>query len=83
MVGYTEGARLPRLPAGRAIQEIVTVEASTIRDAFGKLPGTVPTVHDATMYLQAQHLDVDFYDEFFGSRAPTCPRTPITKAAGI
>jgi hypothetical protein len=47
------------------IQELVTVEASYIYDAFGKLPGTVPTVH-VLMYLQAQHLDVDFYDQFFG-----------------
>jgi hypothetical protein len=46
------------------IQEVVTIEASYIYDAFGKLPGTVPTVH-VLMYLQAQHLDIDFYDKFF------------------
>jgi hypothetical protein len=46
------------------IQEIVTAEASYVYDTFGKLPGTVPTVH-VLMYLQAQHLDTDFYDEFF------------------
>jgi hypothetical protein len=28
----------------------------------------VPTVH-VLMYLQAQHLDVAFYDEFFGPAA--------------
>jgi hypothetical protein len=28
----------------------------------------VPTVH-VLMYLQAQHLDVDFYDTFFGAGA--------------
>lgn len=50
------------------IQEVVTLEASYIYDTFGKLPGTVPTVH-VLMYLQAQHLDTDFYDELFGPGA--------------
>jgi hypothetical protein len=54
------GSALP--PEG--IQEIVTAEASYIYETFGKLPGTVPTVH-VLMYLQAQHLDTDFYDKFF------------------
>ncbi|GBE67321.1 hypothetical protein MFM001_37830 [Mycobacterium sp. MFM001] len=55
---------LPR----EGIQELVTLEASYIYDTFGKLPGTVPTVH-VLMYLQAQHLDTDFYDELFGPGA--------------
>jgi hypothetical protein len=63
----TPKVRASALPA-EGIQELVTVEASYIYDAFGKLPGTVPTVH-VLMYLQAQHLDVDFYDEFFGAGA--------------
>ena len=54
------GSALP--PEG--IQEVVTAEASYIYDTFGKLPGTVPTVH-VLMYLQAQHLDTEFYDKFF------------------
>ncbi|HEU4360584.1 MAG TPA: hypothetical protein VFR27_03635, partial [Mycobacterium sp.] len=59
------------LPAD-GIAELVTVEASYIYDTFGKLPGTVPTVH-VLMYLQAQHLDTDFYDELFapGAYLPT------------
>jgi hypothetical protein len=54
------------------IQELVTIEASYIYDTFGKLPGTVPTVH-VLMYLQAQHIDTDFYDELFapGAYLPT------------
>jgi hypothetical protein len=63
----TPKVRASALPAD-GIQELVTAEASYIHDAFGKLPGTVPTVH-VLMYLQAQHLDVDFYDEFFGPGA--------------
>lgn len=59
--------RSAALPA-EAIQEIVTVEASYIYDAFGKIPGTVPTVH-VLMYLQAQNLDLDFYDQRFGPGA--------------
>ncbi len=61
-------AALP--PAG--VQELVTAEAAYIYDTFGKLPGTVPTVH-VLMYLQAQHLDTDFYDTFFtpGAYLPT------------
>ena len=58
------GSALP--PEG--IQEVVTAEASYIYDTFGKLPGTVPTVH-VLMYLQAQHLDTDFYDTFFAPDA--------------
>ncbi|HEX7322449.1 MAG TPA: hypothetical protein VF299_05860 [Mycobacterium sp.] len=58
------GSALP--PDG--IQELVTLQASYIYDTFGKLPGTVPTVH-VLMYLQAQHLDTDFYDEHFGPGA--------------
>lgn len=50
------------------IAELVTLQASYIYDTFGKLPGTVPTVH-VLMYLQAQHLDTDFYDEFYGPGA--------------
>ncbi|MEO6792879.1 MAG: hypothetical protein ABI253_00680 [Mycobacterium sp.] len=46
------------------IAELVTLQASYIYDTFGKLPGTVPTVH-VLMYLQAQHLDTDYYDEFY------------------
>ncbi len=63
----TPKVRASALPPD-GVAELVTAEASYIYDAFGKLPGTVPTVH-VLMYLQAQHLDVDFYDEFFGPGA--------------
>jgi hypothetical protein len=54
------------------IAELITVEASYIYDTFGKLPGTVPTVQ-VLMYLQAQHIDTDFYDQLFapGAYLPT------------
>lgn len=59
--------RASALPA-EAIQEIVTTEASYIYDTFGKIPGTVPTVH-VLMYLQAQNIDLGFYDTHFGPGA--------------
>lgn len=67
----TPKVRASALPPD-GIQELVSIEASYIYDTFGKLPGTVPTVH-VLMYLQAQHLDTDFYDELFapGAYLPT------------
>ncbi|AWG66734.1 hypothetical protein [Mycobacteroides abscessus] len=59
--------RSAALPA-EAVQEIVTVQASYIYDTFGKIPGTVPTVH-TLMYLQAQNIDLGFYDTYFGPGA--------------
>ncbi|KRQ27954.1 MULTISPECIES: hypothetical protein [Mycobacteroides] len=59
--------RAAALPA-EAIQEIVTTQASYIYDTFGKIPGTVPTVH-VLMYLQAQNIDLGFYDAHFGPGA--------------
>lgn len=53
-------------------KECVTVQAQYIYDRFGKFPGTVPSVL-MFMYLQAHHLDLDFYDHHFepGAYLPT------------
>ncbi|WP_229312184.1 hypothetical protein [Larkinella punicea] len=45
-------------------QECVATMAQYIFDTFGKFPGTVPAIHCLT-YLQAHHLDLDFYDHYF------------------
>ncbi|MHB1001805.1 MAG: hypothetical protein ACYC27_21400 [Armatimonadota bacterium] len=45
-------------------KECVTVMAQHIYDKFGKFPGTIPSVIIIT-YLQAHHLDLEFYDKFF------------------
>lgn len=37
---------------------------NTSSNTFGKFPGTVPSVFVIT-YLQAHHLDLDFYDRFY------------------
>lgn len=53
-------------------KECVTVQAQYIYDRFGKFPGTVPSVL-TFMYLQAHHLDLEFYDHYFqpGAYLPT------------
>jgi pyruvate-formate lyase-activating enzyme len=42
----------------------VALQTQYIFDRFGKFPGTVPSVV-ATIYLQAHHLDLEFYDAFY------------------
>ena len=45
-------------------KECVTLMAQHTYDRFGKFPGTVPSLF-ILMYLQAHHLDLDFYDHHF------------------
>lgn len=45
-------------------RECVAHQAQYIYDTFGKFPGTVPSIFLIT-YLQAQHLDLEFYDTFY------------------
>lgn len=49
---------------GREFRELVALQAQYLIDAFGKFPATVPSVQVLT-YVQAHHLDLDFYDEKF------------------
>jgi hypothetical protein len=49
-------------------KECVAVMAQHIYDRFGKFPGTVPSIFVLT-YLQAHHLDLEFYDHHFGPGA--------------
>ncbi len=46
----------------------ISRQAQYIYDQFGKFPGTVPTML-AFMYLQAHHLDLNFYDQYYGPGA--------------
>jgi hypothetical protein len=46
----------------------VSLQAQYIFDRFGKFPGTVPSTFCLT-YLQAHHLDLEFYDTHFGPGA--------------
>ena len=45
-------------------RDCVALQAQYIFDTFGKFPGTVPSIFLIT-YLQAHHLDLDFYDRFY------------------
>lgn len=45
-------------------RECVGLQAQYILDTFGKFPGTVPSIFLIT-YLQAHHLDLEFYDTFY------------------
>ena len=45
-------------------RQCVALQAQYVFDAFGKFPGTVPSIF-LLMHLQAHHLDLEFYDRFF------------------
>jgi len=45
-------------------RECVALQAQYLFDTFGKFPATVPSMF-LIMYLQAHHLDLDFYDRFY------------------
>jgi hypothetical protein len=45
-------------------KECVALMAQYVFDRFGKFPGTVPSIFCLT-YLQAHHLDLEFYDHHF------------------
>jgi len=45
-------------------QACVALQAEYILWRFGKFPGTVPTLL-LFIYLQAHHLDLEFYDQYF------------------
>jgi hypothetical protein len=47
-----------------AFKACVATQAQYVFDTFGKFPGTVPSVFIMN-YVQAHHLDLDFYDRFF------------------
>lgn len=51
-------------PHSEEFQACVALQAQYVLDRFGKFPGTVPTIFCLT-YLQAHHLDLDFYDHHF------------------
>ena len=45
--------------------EILAEVAQYLHDTFGKFPATLPSIL-VRMYAQAQHIDLDFYDRFYG-----------------
>jgi hypothetical protein len=51
-------------PHDERFRECVALQAQYLFDTFGKFPATVPSVMILN-YVQAQHLDRDFYDQKF------------------
>ena len=47
-----------------SFRKCVALQAQYIFDTFGKFPGTVPSIFCIT-YLQAHHLDLQFYDTYY------------------
>ena len=58
------GVRGAALPYDERVVELVTRQAEYIFDTYGKFPGTVPSVF-ISLYLQAHHLDLEYYDALF------------------
>lgn len=48
----------------KQFRQCVALQAQYVFDTFGKFPGTVPSIF-TIMYLQAHHLDTEFYDTFY------------------
>jgi hypothetical protein len=48
----------------KRFRECVSLQAQYLYDTFGKFPGTVPSMF-LIMYLQAHHIDLEFYDTFY------------------
>lgn len=55
-------------PFDPRFRECIALQAQYMFDTFGKFPATVPSVL-VLMYLQAHHLDLDFYDKKFAPGA--------------
>jgi hypothetical protein len=55
-------------PFDPRFRECIALQAQYMFDTFGKFPATVPSVF-TLMYLQAHHLDLEFYDHKFSPGA--------------
>jgi hypothetical protein len=60
----SRGVRSSAQEHDERFRQCVAHQAQYIFDTFGKFPGTVPAMF-LIMYLQAHHLDLDFYDNFY------------------
>ncbi|MFT4042627.1 MAG: hypothetical protein QM673_05620 [Gordonia sp. (in: high G+C Gram-positive bacteria)] len=60
----TRAVRSSAAPYDERFRRLLAEQLAYVDDTFGKIPGTVPTVQILN-YLQAQHIDTDFYDHHF------------------
>ena len=56
-------------PIAEEVKKCVALQAQYLYDSYGKAPATVPSIFLLT-YLQAQHIDLDFYDHCFKAGKP-------------
>ncbi len=56
--------RSSAVPISEEFKECVALQAQYLYDTYGKFPATVPSIF-TIMYVQAQHIDLDFYDHYF------------------
>ena len=66
--GSAWAVRPRRSRAQHTKHERVALQAQYVYDTFGKFSATVPSMW-VSMYLQAQHLDPEFYDHFYNPGA--------------
>jgi hypothetical protein len=52
------------VPYTEEFKECIALQAQYIYDPYGRFPGTIQSIF-CFMYVQAQHLDLDFYDHHF------------------
>ena len=55
-------------PITEEVKDCIALQAQYIYDTYGKFPATIPSIFLLT-YLQAQHIDLDFYDHYFKAGA--------------
>lgn len=60
----TPGVRSSAQVHDEAFRECVALQAQYVLDSFGRFPATVPSMY-CLMYLQAHHLELNFYDTHF------------------
>ncbi len=60
----SSAVRSEALPYDERTIELVARQAQYIFETYGKFPGTVPSVF-ISLYLQAHHLDLEYYDTLF------------------
>lgn len=60
----TPAIRSSAQPFSEEFKECVALQAQYVYETFGKIPATSPSLL-CSMYLQAHHLDLEFYDHYF------------------
>lgn len=60
----TPGVRRSAQVHDERFRQLLALQAQYMFDTFGKFPATVPSVY-ILMYLQAHHIDTEYYDRLF------------------